>query len=404
MAILIAIIAMISPIVGFGLTLIYFNQYRKAVISALLCGIVFSAAIYGYIPDIGNDIFRHMSNLSAYEGISLWDSFDILKTSTSHISGVYTWDVWMWTMAQFGNSYLLQSSGAFVGYSLISYMVFSQAKHNNLLMKEWLPFYGMAILSFPILEVAIGIRSANAFIICALTCYLYYYQNRNQVLVCLLLFISLFLHHGAIVPISVLLFLPLFNLYPKTIIFFLAFVFLGLYKYQGAILLLMGSDYSSGGIVSNSLYTASVYSQSDFNDSFHAVVTLMWRFGLSIILTYIVKKENLRLRCSDRKSINDKIINFSVLISIISFGLVFIIGNNGLRYLGIANLLCCICLEAESSSQREREQKLPTVSKISLLVGNLGCCALYLYDMAWGSASIKSLALSAITGYLSRSL
>ena len=104
------------------------------------------------------------------------------------------------------------------------------------------------------------------------------------------------------------------------------------------------------------------------------------------------------------KSINDKIINFSVLISIISFGLMFIIGNNGLRYLGIANLLCCICLETESSSQREREQKLPTVSKIFLLVGYLGCCALYLYDMAWGSGSIKSLVLSAITGYLSRSL
>ena len=193
MIIFIAFIAMTVPVLGFVLTLAYFNQYKRALASALLCGLAFSAAIYGYIPDDGNDIFRHMANLSFYEGIPLWDAFDLLKTSTSHISTVYTWDLWLWIISSFHNEYLLQSSGAFVGYSLISYMVFSQAKHNNLLMKEWLPFYGMAILSFPILEVAIGIRSANAFIICALACYLYYYQNRNKVIVCLLLLISLFL-------------------------------------------------------------------------------------------------------------------------------------------------------------------------------------------------------------------
>lgn len=401
---IILIIAMVMPIAGLFLSFVYFSSYKRPVLAAILCGIAFSAALYGYVPDSGNDIYRHMEKAVLYSDVPFYNAFDLLQDDIAHISSTYSWDLWLWIISSFHNEYLLQSSGAFVGYSLISYMVFSQAKHNNLLMKEWLPFYGMAILSFPILEVAIGIRSANAFIICALTCYLYYYQNRNKVIVCLLLIISLFLHHGAIVPISALLFLPLLNQSPKTIIFFLAFIFLGLYKYQEAILIFMGSDYSGGGIVSNSLYTASVYSQSDFNDSFHAVVTLMWRFGSSIILTYIVKKENLRLRRSDMKSINDKIINFSVLISIISFGLMFIIGNNGLRYLGIANLLCCICLETESSSQREREQKLPTVSKIFLLVGYLGCCALYLYDMAWGSGSIKSLVLSAITGYLSRSL
>lgn len=404
MLILIIGISIIFPIAGFCLAILYFNQYKRPLVSALLCGIVFSAAVYGYSADLDNDIYRHIQSTMLYSSISFSDAFDLLKNRGENISSVYTWDIRLWIISKFNDEFLLQSSGAFVGYTLISYMVFSVAKAKKLLMGYWLPYYGMAILSFPVLEITIGIRSANAFIICALTCYLYYYQNRNKVIVCLLLFISLFLHHGAIVPISALLFLPLFNKYPKTIIFFLVFVFLGLYKYQEAILLLMGRDYSGGGVVSNSLYTASVYSQSDFNNSFHAVVTLMWRFGLSIILTYIVKKENLRLGCSDRNSINDKIISFSVLILIFSFGLVFIIGNNGLRYLGIVNLLCCICLEAESSSHREREQKLATVSKISLLVGNLGCCALYLYDMAWGSASIKSLALSAITGYLSRSL
>lgn len=401
---IILIIAMVIPIAGLFLSFIYFNSYKRPVLAAVLCGIAFSAALYGYIPDAGNDIFRHLEKLLLYTDVPFYDVFDLIKKDATNVSSVYTWNFWLWMISNFNNVYLLQSSGAFIGYTLISYMVFSQAKQNNLLMKEWLPFYGIAMLSFPVLEIAIGIRSANAFILFTLACYLYYFKKKSKFLVCFLLIISLFLHHGAIVPISAWLFLPLLNRYKKLTILFLLLVFIGFYEYQGKIILLIGDDFSSSGIISNSFYTASVYSQSNFNNSFHAVVSMVWRLGFSVLLFVLAEKENLHLKKTNIDNINSKILNFSLLILLISFGLVVIIGNNSLRYIGVVNLLCCLVLEKNSNNYRMEERKFTILPKLSLLIGSLGCFALYLYDMSWGTGSLESFGLSVLTGYLSRSL
>lgn len=395
---------MIFPLAGFCLTILYFNQYKRPLVSALLCGVAFSAGIYGYSADLGNDIYRHMQNAMLYSSVPFYEAFDLLKTRGGNISTVFTWDIWLWFISKFDIEYLLQSSGAFVGYTLISYMVFSVAKMENLLMRRWLPFYGMAILSFPILEITIGIRSANAFILCTLACYLYYFKKYNKFTACILLIVALFLHHGAIIPICAWFTLPLLNRYKKTTILLIIFLFLGIYKYQESIFFLIGDSHSNGGLISNSLYTASTYSQNDFNNSFHAIVSMVCRFGFSTILTFIVKKRNSYLKRIGKYDIANKILDFSMMILIISLGMIFIIGNNGLRYIGIVNLLCYIILESESNNYKEKDQRLTRFSKTFLLIGNMGCFALYLYDMGWGSGSLKSFALSVTTGYLSRSL
>lgn len=404
MFILIAVVSMIFPIAGFCLTTLSFNQYRKPFISALLFGIVVSAAIYGYSADLDNDIYRHMQSMMLYSSVPFYDAFDLLKNNGWNISAVYTWDIWLWVISKLDNAYLLQASGAFVGYTLISYMVLSLANQKNLLMKEWFPFYGMAILSFPILEIINGIRSANAFILCTVACYLYYFKRKRKFIACILLIVALFLHHGAIIPICAWFTLPLLNRYKKTTILLIIFLFLGLYKYQESILFLIGESHSSGGLISNSLYTASAYSQSDFNNSFHAIVSMVWRLGFSIILTYIVKRRTSYLKHFGKYNIDNKILNFSMIILIISMGMIFIIGNNGLRYIGIVNLLGYITLESKRHNYRDENQKITRCSKAFLLIGNMGCLALYLYDMGWGSGSLKSFVLSALTGYLSRIL
>lgn len=398
---IILIIAMVMPIAGLFLGFVYFNSYKRPLLAAVLCGIAFSATLYGYIPDGGNDIFRHMEKLSLYSNLPFYDVFDLIRNNTTTVSSVYTWDLWLWIISNFNNEYLLQSSGAFIGYTLISYMVFSQAKQNNLLMKEWLSFYGMAILSFPVLEIAIGIRSANAFILFTLACYLYYFKNKNRFLISFLLVISLFLHHGTIVLVGAWLLLPLLKRYKKVTILFLLLAFMGCYEYQKQIILLIGNSYSGSGIISNSFYSASIYSQSDFNNSFHAVVSMVWRFGFSILLVVLAKKKSLHLKEVD---INNEILNISLLILLISFGLLFIIGNNGLRYIGVVNLLSCIILEEKGINNGKNKQKLMIIPKLSLLISSLGCFALYLYDMSWGTGSLESYVLSVLTGYLSRSL
>ena len=55
---IILIIAMVMPIAGLFLSFVYFSSYKKPVLAAILCGIAFSAALYGYVPDNGNDRLR----------------------------------------------------------------------------------------------------------------------------------------------------------------------------------------------------------------------------------------------------------------------------------------------------------------------------------------------------------
>lgn len=404
MFILITCVSMIFPLAGFCLAILYFNQYKRPFVSALLCGVAFSAGIYGYSADLGNDIYRHMQNAMLYSSVPFYEAFDLLKTRGGNISTVFTWDIWLWFISKFDIEYLLQSSGAFIGYTLISYMVFSVAKMEDLLMRRWLPFYGMAILSFPILEITIGIRSANAFIMCALAYYLYCFKHKNRFIVCLILGVSVFLHHGAIIPIVTWMFLPVFSKYKKLTTFFLVLFFMGLYKYKDYMILLMGDSSSTNGLISNSIYTASSYSQVSFSLSFHSIVTTFWRLFYSFLLIIITKKIFDTSQNFKQGPIKAKVLNFPIALLLLSFGLMFIFGNTGLRFIGIVTLLCSIIMESQRKNFRENNRNIVMFSKVLLIVGNLGCCALYLYDMGWGTGSLKSFILSIFTGYLSRSL
>ena len=94
--------------------------------SAVLAGIASSAFLYGYIADQGNDIYRHIQNLNYYVSIPFYKAFDAAFLKT-----VYVWDIWQWIIARLHNDNLMQSSGAFVGYSLIAYMIFDYGKRSG---------------------------------------------------------------------------------------------------------------------------------------------------------------------------------------------------------------------------------------------------------------------------------
>lgn len=88
------------------------------------------------------------------------------------------------------------------------------------------------------------------------------------------------------------------------------------------------------------------------------------------------------------------------------FGLV-IIGNNGLRYLGAVDILCCLSLmdvlAINDISMWFKNGKLG-LWKLILLIGAVMQGSLYLYDMSWGTASLSSFFSSSLLGYLSKIL
>ena len=398
MIIFIAFIAMTVPVLGFVLTLAYFNQYKRALASALLCGLAFSAAIYGYIPDDGNDIFRHMANLSFYEGIPLWDAFDLLKTSTSHISTVYTWDLWLWIVAQFDNPGLLQSSGAFVGYSITSYMVFDYARSTHMSSKTWLPML-MAFFAFTSpLNLAIGIRNGNAFLLCVLAFYLRYFKGTSRLITIGLLVIALLLHHSVIIIILLWLGLPFFI--KNKVISMLAIIvaIISFSNYDNYFYVLnSGNDIS---ILKSTMYSAVAYQNSEFNNSLHAIVDMIWRMWGAVFLLYLTKKTVASSNINGKNSFDSYCFNFAFFIFIISTVLLFTIGNNGFRFLNVLFILCLLLLLKNNFIFSIFKNRHIDIYSLLLFLTCLGNCIFIAYNMNWGTGSFLSIVVSSLLGYL----
>ena len=404
MAILLAIISMTIPVLGFCLTLVYFQQYKHVLISALLCGLAASGAMYGYVPDIGNDIFRHMENMTLYEEIPLWDAFDLMKTDISHISTVYTWDIWLWIVAQCDNPMILQASGAFVGFSIISYMIFLQSKRYDSFMGQWLPIYFISLFSFPPLEIAIGIRSACAFLLCVMGVYLYSIRQIHHMFLFILFLIAIFLHHAAILFAILWLILPAFRIYQKSIALIIVLLLLAFNNFQAYLTFFSGGSIFSD-LMGSTMYSAAAYQEGGFNDSFHALASMALRWGYSALLLFTIWYSFIR----EQKNIhiedaNLQLFSYMLIIFIVATAFLFIIGNNGLRYLGAIDILACLLLfrilSIDNKSMWFRKGKLG-LSQAILLSGAMMQLSLYLYDMSWGTASLKSFFISLITGYFS---
>ena len=203
---MVAVVACIVPIAAYPLLLAYYHQTGRTKSSAILAGLASSAFLYGYIADQGNDIYRHIQNLNYYADIPFHKAFDAAFLKT-----VYVWDVWQWIIAHLHNGYLMQSSGAFVGYSLIAYMIFDYGKRNKCTRKNINIVFIIAFLTVSPLSLAIGIRSGNALVFCAFAIYLHFVQNRNYWVTAVLIALSIFLHHSMIVPLALWLAFAVFR-------------------------------------------------------------------------------------------------------------------------------------------------------------------------------------------------
>ncbi len=397
MFIIIAAITCIIPIAGFILTLIYFNQYKQSLLSALLCGISFSAAFYGYTADQGNDIYRHMDHLILYENLPIYNCFDVLqKYNMSHI---YTWDIWSWIISQTGNFYLLQSSAALVGYSILSYIVFDYAKHNNLNIKQWITVLLILLTIISPLNMIIGIRISNAFVICALAFYRYYDKNATKLSTVILLGIAFFLHHGVITIIVSWLILPFFRRYRFWTIVLLIILMITFDNYPRYLDAFGGDNSIVSEIAANTMYSAVIYQNGEFNSSLHAVVSIAWHLSFTVLLFISARAILLREKGNQYFLCREKILDLSLLILFFSIILIYLIGNNGSRYLSMSCILSWMILLI---SRPNREPITIKLFDNLIVIGSIGNVILFLYEMNWGTGSLYSFFTSALLGYISK--
>lgn len=102
----------------------------------------------------------------------------------------------------------MQASGALIGYSLVTYMILDYAKKRGVKPRQYLWTFMLAFMTISPLGMAVGIRSSNAFALCAFAVYLYFVSGKSYILTMTIICASVFLHHGMLVIIAVWLVFP----------------------------------------------------------------------------------------------------------------------------------------------------------------------------------------------------
>lgn len=393
---IVAAIGMVCPIAGICLSIFYFSTYHRPVRSALLCGISFSAFFYGYIADIQNDIYRHMADLRYYENVDLFHCFNVVESTRK--ASIYVWDIWCWIIAQFHNLYLLQASGALVGYTIISFIVFDYANEIAASMKQWIVVLLALYCVMSPAGIVIGIRNSIALLLCCLGVYFYFIKRCNYFLSLIPIIIGIFIHHSVVLVFILWLLMPLYRK-KKALVLICITVFLLIFNNYGSYLsTLSGQQLALSDIATDLVYSANNYQNYYHLWSFSNIVNFLVSLLLCIILLIIsqsVAKGNDNVK---------NLWNFCFLSFWTSCILVLLIGVNGSRYFNITILMLFVV--TMRNLQTNYYSMKGNFAFLLVPLGALVIVSLFLNNrnLAWGTASYGSLLYSSILGYLSRLL
>lgn len=403
MFIYLALISCICPIVGIPITIQKFSARKNVKECAVLIGLSFSAMLYGYIADAENDIYRHFENLFFYEDISFFQCFN---ANVEIYNTLFIWDIWQWIIAQFNNPYLLQASGALVGYTLLSYLVFDYSKCRGLSTETWITAFIILLLITSPLSFSIGIRGRNAYIICSLAFYLFFIRKKSYSLCLIILFIAFFLHHSVIIVIVFWLTYTFFSKNPLLFILGLIFVMISFNNYESYI------GYFFSGVNMSLMekeFEKTVVAYIDMkNNSLHYIIssTILRLFTICFFargLGFGDYKELLHHPFKMRnENLHDSLSFFSHSLLFFVFLIISQLSYNGERYISV--LVPMISISFMNSIEIRPFLKTRNIFflDISLLFLTFLIFIINLYDLNWGTASLFSLMVSSFTGYFSR--
>ena len=366
MLIIIMAISIVSPVGGLFCTLVNYNKYRNAVSSGIGVGFSFACAWYGYIADSGNDIFRHIMSMHDYANKNIFE-----------IWGLYR----------------------LVGYSILAYIVFDYARLNNEDFKSWFTKFLLSLALVPGLDIAIGIRCANAFILMGLAVYEFCYKKSHlSGIVCVIL--AFFLHQASLLVFIAWILSTVFEIH-KVIVSILTIVLLFTFTNYGKYSAVLSDSSSILGQIFSDLFKSAGDYQSLVVTSFHSLFTryLEMFFAFSLISrTVIVKRKNPDSVSAHLKE--EKVLMIAELLFIMSMCTTFLMGSNGNRYFIATCIVALIPFMASLNTAIFLNKRFLLIDLLALFSA-CGSVALYLYNMNWGSGSLISWILCFVTGIVS---
>lgn len=408
MFILLAVFSLCFPILSFFLSLLYYFEKRRAFCASLLIGLAYASMFYNYIPDSGNDSIRHMALLANYRNIPIWECFD-----AGRYTQLYIWDLWNWIIAQFDLPYLLPASGAFIGYTIVAYLVFDYCKMISASSRATISALILILAATNPIGYAVGIRSSCAYAICVLGIYLGEIHNAGKIKVFILMAAAILIHHSAALIFLVWLIIPFYKKKPLAMAIAIGCSVLMLSTIINIISPLLSSSGGISKLVLEMFGTINAYQEeSEYNivnsTSFKAMVELLCSVSYilaAIIRSYDVLPAFTSVRQKQKNSLKTKthhLKDITILYTIVGLAMMQVLVVNGKRYLAVPEVLLGVLMAYSFERRPLGVIQRINVKQLLCEIVMVGTAALHLmlniYSLAWGDASIGSLAGGALGG------
>lgn len=397
------LISMLSPALVLLLTF-KTNVIRKSsIVPAFMVGFSMAFVFYGYIPDQGADILRHIMWLESYRNIPLWKCFD-----AGHYTLTYTWDIWSWLIAQTNNDNLLQVSGAFVGYTISSYMVFDTFRCADGKSKKhiFLAFFVMICL-LPPHGFAVGIRNSNAFLICGFGFYLFYRKRIGYIGTVVLLLLGVFLHHSASIAVILWLLFPVYKRNKKiaTVAFFVGSLSFELVYTRFLAPILVSRSGGIGALFESVVESAYIAYEGRDLFKYVSLNSTVNKWAGIILVAFIILKNSISLKESDEDSsfYGDmvELSSISFFFFIIALGLSITFALNGERFIYLSGFIALVPLSYSfARGGKLFEGRKNVIVDSGLMLASVAVLLLHMYSLDYGTGSLASLLMDGLIGII----
>lgn len=361
-AVLLAVAAFVSPLFALCLSLFLFTgnpTRRQALVCAFGVAVAMSLIVSGIEYRHPVDVTRWIAECQFYTGQG---PASVLTSLNPDHKNLLIWNIWCWIVGNSGNMALLQTSGAFIGFGLVSWVLMDACAREKTEVVAFLALFVFVVLAVHMQAIVAYMRSTIGCILCATAFYLRRScAIRDSILPLLLILLACGIHTSMVVALALFILQPLIARNPKTGALICA---VGLAAVASAATYLITSHVFDGlPLVGDAIGKASVYvegtgwDQQQANDSL-AVAGHM----LSMVLLVMLLLRTLFTSQDDYRFPVMLVMSFCV------FAMEATLVNVGNRLIYIPLLIgSTLCLNNEGRKSLSR-QRWPLLLDLCLLV------------------------------------
>lgn len=342
------IIAFISPLMVLFLAPLTFGKrpsHADAIVASLAIGLGFALVCHGITysdPEV--DALRIMHECAATKGLPL---FDVLANPPSETTSLFVLNLWEWIVGQIGDLQLFQAIAAFLGYSMLAWLMFDCRASGRCTKSEFASMLVFVLAAVPMQTVVGNVRST---LVCIMAATAFYIQSKREVpsisALCLLI-ASCGIHVIGFVGLLLWAFRKPASAHPWKV----SVAFMGGIALVSFFAFVLSSYFGSLGFINDFLQKLLLYKEgTDYDQANAGKLTTQLTHAMELLLLCLMV---LRLKVAGRKS---PLVSLSIVSIACTFAMELLLVNVGTRlmYLPLLMSACAfLCGEKNPGVKRQ---------------------------------------------------